>query len=372
MESLGRTAMDDRASDISGGAGDDSGVGLDSKTQSVESRTRSDPGRTTSDGGGPRSDKASRPTQPGSKPSSPHPTHSPQPRGGGKAEAADARAAAVRREAVRSGMRRLRQQTQRNGEQLRNLRLRANVSQAAVARAIGVDRSVISRLEAGDPSVGLATRFVAGELLGAEIALSTFSVDSPRIYDRAHARLVERLVRAAHEQWQIQPEAPVPGPGRRSVDLRIDGPEDIVLCEVESKLHRVEEIVRECTSKANDIAATANGRRVHVVLVLPPTRHNRAVVEAARETLRHVFPHGSPELLAALTGGGPWPGSGILWLGVDDRTKRTAAEPTDQRRTAAAPTKRGRTAERPATPRSQRPATASPRANSRPQTREPS
>ncbi len=350
--------MDDRASDINSGAGGESSLGLGSETRSDGRGTTSPRGGMTGDEEGTRSDEASRPTQPGSKPSDPHPTQSHRPRAEDNAEAAEPRAAAVGREAIRSGMRRLRQQAQRNGEQLRNLRLRANVSQAAVARAIGVDRSVISRLEAGDPSVGLATRFVAGELLGAEIALSTFSVDSPRIYDRAHARLVERLVRAAHGQWQVQPEAPVPGPGRRSVDLRIDGPEDIVLCEVESKLHRVEEIVRECTSKANDIAAIANGRRVHVVLVLPPTRHNRAVVEAARETLRHVFPHGSPELLAALTGGGPWPGSGILWLGVDDRTKRTAAAPTERRRTAAAPTDRrrtaaartdrGRTAERPA------------------------
>jgi transcriptional regulator with XRE-family HTH domain len=205
------------------------------------------------------------------------------------------------------------------------LRQRANVSQAAVARAIGVDRSVISRLESGDPSVGLAIRFVASELLGAELTLSAYTVDSPRIYDRAHARLVERLVRAAHEAWRVQPEAPVPGPGRRSVDLRLDGVDEIVLFEVESKLGRVEEIVRECQSKANDVAATAGGRRVHVVLVLPPTRHNREVVAAARETLRHVFPHETPELLAALTGGGPWPGSGILWLGVDDRTKRPAA-----------------------------------------------
>jgi transcriptional regulator with XRE-family HTH domain len=229
---------------------------------------------------------------------------------------AEARAGTVRREIVRNGIRRLRQQAQRNGEHLRALRQRANVSQAAVARAIGVHRSVISRLESGDPSVGLAIRCMAAELLGAEISLTAYTIDSPRIHDRAHARLVERLVRSAHSAWRIQPEAPVLGPVRRSVDLRLDGETDIVLFEVESRFSRVEEIMRECRAKADAVAATAGGRRVHVVLVLPRTRHNRAVVAAARETLRHAFPVESTELLAALTGGGPWPGSGILWLGT--------------------------------------------------------
>lgn len=229
---------------------------------------------------------------------------------------AAARSGTVRREIVRNGMRRLRQQAQRNGEHLRLLRLRANASQAAVARAIGVDRSVISRLEAGDPSVGLGIRFIAGELLGAEVGLPVYSVDSPRIYDRVQARIVERLVRLAHSQWRVTPEAQVPGPARRSVDLRLDGGDDIALLEVESRLTRLEETLREYRSKADDVTAASAGRRVHVVLVLPPTRHNRAVVAAARETLRHVFPIESSRLLTALTGGGPWPGSGILWLGA--------------------------------------------------------
>jgi len=282
--------------------------------------------RSVSDGG-PSSGGVPRPIEPGPSP----PSQSRRGQGARPPQTSvAARPVILRRDVVRDGLRRFRQQAQRNGEHLRTLRQRANVSQAAVARAIGVDRSVISRLESGDPSVGLAIRFVASELLGAELSLSAYTADAPRIYDRAHVRLVERLVRAAHAAWRVQPEAPVPGPGRRSVDVRLDGADEIVLFEVESKLGRVEEIVRECQSKVRDIAVTAGGRRVHVVLVLPPTRHNRAVVAAARETLRHVFPGESPDLLAALTVGGPWPGSGILWLGVDVRTKRTAASPAEQ------------------------------------------
>ncbi len=246
---------------------------------------------------------------------------------------AGTRAGPVRREIVWRAMRRYRQQTRRYGDHLRLLRERANVSQAAVARAIGVDRSVISRLESGDPSVGLATRFLAAELLGAEVSLAVYTVDAPRIYDRAHAQLVERLVRLAHRSWRVEPEAPVPGSPRRSIDVRLENSRDIVLFEVESKVGRVEELLREYRAKVDDVEAGAGGRRVHIVLVLPPTRHNRAVVAAARATLRQVFPADSASLLGALRSGGPWPGNGILWLGTGEPTRqdeRPGGDPSEE------------------------------------------
>jgi len=57
----------------------------------------------------------------------------------------------IRREAVHDGDRQLRRVTIRFGEDFRELRLRFGVTQAAIARAIGVDRSVIARIERGDP-----------------------------------------------------------------------------------------------------------------------------------------------------------------------------------------------------------------------------
>ena len=62
-------------------------------------------------------------------------------------------AMAIRREALWNGDRELRRTARRFGDEFRTLRLRAGVTQAAVARAIGVDRSVICRLEGGDPGV---------------------------------------------------------------------------------------------------------------------------------------------------------------------------------------------------------------------------
>jgi len=55
--------------------------------------------------------------------------------------------------------------------------------------------------------------------------------------------------------------------------------------------------------------------RVHVVLVLPPTRHHQALLRELPTTLRAAFPIGSADLRRALESpDAPWPGDGILWV----------------------------------------------------------
>jgi transcriptional regulator with XRE-family HTH domain len=64
---------------------------------------------------------------------------------------------------------------QRSASQdFRELRLRAGVSQGAVAIAIGVDRSVITRLEQADPSVSPAIRSRACAVLGADFRMQLY------------------------------------------------------------------------------------------------------------------------------------------------------------------------------------------------------
>src|SRR3954454_7684486 len=122
----------------------------------------------------------------------------------------------ARREAINAGDRELRWTARRFGDDFRELRLRAGVSQAAVARSIGVDRSVVTRLERGDATVGNPIRARAAACLGADFRLQIYSQRAPMIFDAAHARVIERLLSAAHSRWHPVVEAPVPGPGRRS------------------------------------------------------------------------------------------------------------------------------------------------------------
>lgn len=222
----------------------------------------------------------------------------------------------LRRSVAFEAERLLRRETRSQGERLRELRLRQGLTQADVARAVGVSRSVVCELEQGDPGVSLTVRARAALLLGARLRLQVYNDGTPLLHDRAHSRIAERIVAACHPRWDTMVEAPVPGPGHRSTDIRLVSGTDVVLVEVETVVRRWEELARELHVKRASVLESFEGRaRVHVVLAIPPTRDNRSLVAALPTTVRSVFPVRSHDLMSALTGAGPgWPGDGILWI----------------------------------------------------------
>jgi len=229
----------------------------------------------------------------------------------------------ISRTAIHEGDRQLRRTCIRFGEEYRGIRLRAGVSQAAVSRAIGVTRSVICRIERGDPTVSPQIRARAASLLGSDFRLAIYPNATPLIHDAAHARMVEAVLNLRHRAWRAVVESPVPGPGRRSSDIRLDHGSTVVLIEVESRVHAFEAIIRECAEKRAAVAAdaavlTGLQRGVHFVLALPPTRHHRALVTAHPEIVATVFPASHTALLRALSDPTiDWPGDGILWVAPD-------------------------------------------------------
>ena len=178
----------------------------------------------------------------------------------------------------------LRRETRAQGERIRELRLRQGLTQADVGRAVGVTRSVICELEQGDPGVSLAVGARAALLVGARLRLPVYDDGTPLLHDAAHARITERIIAACHPRWQPTLEAPVPGPGRRSTDVRLTSAADVVLVEVETVIRRWEELARELHEKRAAVAEALTGEaRVHVVLALPPTRANRSLGGLAAE-----------------------------------------------------------------------------------------
>jgi transcriptional regulator with XRE-family HTH domain len=221
----------------------------------------------------------------------------------------------VSRLAINDGDRQLRRTCIRFGEEIHEIRLRAGVSQAALARAIGVSRSVICRMEQGDADVSARIRARSTAVLGADFRMAIYPGGAPIIWDAAHARIVEAVLRRADPSWRATVEAPVPGAGRRSTDVRLDRRDEVVLMEVETHVRALEAIIREGAEKRAAVAATApTGRRVHAVLVLPPTRHHRTLVSAHPGIIAAAFPASEPALSQALASAdGAWPGDGILW-----------------------------------------------------------
>ncbi len=221
----------------------------------------------------------------------------------------------ISRLAIHDGDRQLRRTCIRFGEEIREIRLRVGVSQAALARAIGVARSVICQMEQGDPNVSARIRARAVAALGADFRIAVFPGGAPLIHDAAHARIVEAILLRCHPSWRATVEAPVPGAGRRSTDIRLDRRDDVVLMEVETHVRALEAIIREGSEKRAAVAAaTATARQIHVVLVLPPTRHHLSLVAAHPSIVAAAFPASDTDLAAALANPDhTWPGDGILW-----------------------------------------------------------
>jgi transcriptional regulator with XRE-family HTH domain len=248
--------------------------------------------------------------------------------------------------AIREAERALRQQSTRLADELRSFRLRTGVSQAAVAAAAGVSRSVVSRLEEGNPEVALRTRFPGAAVLGADQRLAAYEGSPALIRDTVQAPIIERLLGERDPRRQAAVEAAVPGPGRRSIDLRLDSPGVCVLLEIESRVTSLEGIVRELHAKRQAILESwevAADQRVYCVLVLPLTRHHRALVRDHPETIRTAFPAPSDEIRRALEDASiPWPGDGILWIrrepnGAPQATNGTNPEDPRQLRALRAP-----------------------------------
>jgi hypothetical protein len=169
-------------------------------------------------------------------------------------------------------------------------------------------------MEQGDPDVSPRIRARAVAALGGDFRMTFFLGGSPVIHDAAHARVVETVLGLCHASWLRTVESPVPGPGRRSTDLRLDRVDDTVLMEVETHVRGLEAIIRECADKRAAVAEAAPTRRIHVVLVLPRSRHHQALATAHPTILGTAFPASQADLLEALTSPDrPWPGDGILW-----------------------------------------------------------
>ena len=187
---------------------------------------------------------------------------------------------------------------------------------------------MISRLELGDPRVGMTTRFRVAALLGADLKLSAYTRSGPLIRDAAQARIVESVLAGIDRRWRRTVEAHVPGADRRSIDLRLHGPAGVVLCEVESRVGSLEEIIRELHAKRDAVRAArreASGRPIHAVLILPTTRHHLEIVRHHPRTILAAFPMPPAAVEAALKDATiPWTGDGILWT-------RVAARPAQDR-----------------------------------------
>lgn len=195
------------------------------------------------------------------------------------------------------------------GRELHDLRVGAGLSQAALAAAVGMSASHVSRAERG-LLVDLPLRHLCllFAVLGHRLRVKPYPEDSP-LRDRGHVKLLERFRRRLPPSVKLRTEVPL----RRYGDLRawdgeLDFGRDTCKLEAETAVTDLQATDRRIGLKMEDDGVD------RVILLVSDTRRNRLVLHQGRELLRGRFPLDAREVLSAVSHGICPPAGGIVML----------------------------------------------------------
>lgn len=205
------------------------------------------------------------------------------------------------------GLRQADSTNRRLGREAREIRLRAGVSQARLARAAGVSRQWIGDFEMGRlRSVDLLRVTMLFAFLGYKLVTNAYPTGEP-IRDAGQARLLERFNARLSPAWRRTAEAVMPDNGDlRAWDELLRGPVSIGV-EAETRPADLQALQRSMAAKQRDSGVD------RMVLVVLASARNRAMLSAHVALLRQTFPLDTRSTLAAL-GQGRDPGANGLVL----------------------------------------------------------
>ncbi len=244
----------------------------------------------------------------------------------------------VRRSGRSIAGRRAREVRRAIGAEIRQLRLDAGISQRRLAEAAAISQGFLSLIEAGQVEPSITVLVTVGDVLNADLSVRLYPSGGPALRDRHQARMVEALVTAAHPAWKVLLEVSVVRPTRGWIDAVLvrEDARQVIACEAESTLRRLEHQLRRHGAKADSLPSAEFWRlaadpdrppTVSRLLLLRSTRANRAVVSEFEGTLALAYPAPSAAVHRSLTQGEEWPGSALLWATVAPDGARLLHEP---------------------------------------------
>ena len=195
------------------------------------------------------------------------------------------------------------------GEEFREARIAAGLTQRAVADAVGISGSELSRIEHGRaPHVAYETLVKIGAVLGLDVPLRAFP-NGDVVRDAAQLGLLGRFRPLLHESLRHRSEVPIGIAGdRRAWDLAVTGSGWSIGVEAETRLRDVQALCRRIALKSRD------GEMDRVVLLVADTRHNRHVLRLAADDFAGQFPGRGRDALAALRAGRVPPSNAVILL----------------------------------------------------------
>lgn len=197
----------------------------------------------------------------------------------------------------------------RFGEELREARLGAGLTQREVGRLAGISHSEVSRIERGlAPHVAYETLVRLGAVVGLDVPLRVFPAEDA-VRDSAQLALLAGFRRLLPRNLGWRTEVPLDVPGdRRAWDAIVDGPGWRMPVEAETRLRDVQACSRRIALKRRD-----DGRDA-VILLVADTRANRRALRLAAADLAAEYPVPGHAALAALAAGRQPEGGAIVLL----------------------------------------------------------
>ncbi|HET9878143.1 MAG TPA: helix-turn-helix transcriptional regulator [Candidatus Limnocylindria bacterium] len=201
-------------------------------------------------------------------------------------------------------------QAHRLGQEIRLARTRNGQTLRDVARAAGVSRSTVRRVETGETGIGWRNMNAVAAAVGLDVALRAYPSRGRQLRDTGQMRLAEALRNLAHPSWKVAIEHPIAG--GRSADEVFFGPEEIIHLEI-VRLADWQGQYRPAVAKRDELQS-AHARPVRLVLAFEDTAHNRRVLAEHATLIRHALPASSRKVMQSLREGTPLGEDGLLWV----------------------------------------------------------
>lgn len=203
---------------------------------------------------------------------------------------------------------------QRFGQEVRDARRAAGLTQGRLASRAGISQPMISRIERGALAPDLRSMALLARGVGQQLSVRLYPADGIRLRDSGQLGLAEVIRAAAHPSWRVSLEVPVaPRPDRRAADMVLAGADAVVLVEIERGLRDLQAQLRAAQLKRVALAERL-GRQVRLVLAIPDSAAARQAVAPHTAVLRSAMPVTSRAAWAAIRSGAPLNGDALLWV----------------------------------------------------------
>jgi hypothetical protein len=152
---------------------------------------------------------------------------------------------------------------------------------------------------------------------GHELGWRLYPVATVRLRDSGQMELAQAIVLVAHSTWKPQLEVPVGAEDARAADLLLLGATEVIHIEIERALVDFQAQLRAAQRKRDELAQH-QGRAVRLVIAVPDTSATRTRLAPFVDVIHRTMPRRSRQIWAAIRGGQPIGGDGILFV----RTRR--------------------------------------------------